>query len=151
MTRKITLSIIAFFIFLVVLTLTNANDKAFSDIVTFVSITTGFSVTALSIIATSDFSKSLYQKEVKGDNSQTLLHQLVNNFKTSIFIFTFNIVLILIYKLLDVKSFTVQISSHTFDLVKLFASIIWFFTSLSILKFIVLVTFFSNFVIKASR
>lgn len=151
MTKKIINNVLAIVIFLVVLFFTNSNDKAFSDIVTFVSISTGFCVTALSIIATSDFSKKLYQKEVQGDNSQTLLHQLVHNFKSSIFIFTTTVILILIYKLIDIETYNVRIDNHNLNLIKIVATLIWYFTCVSIIKFVKLVKLFAHFVIKSAR
>lgn len=56
------------------------NSATFGHILTFLSITTGFTITALSIIATSNFSKDLYKKEAPDDNSKSLLHQLVGKF-----------------------------------------------------------------------
>lgn len=78
-------NILTIALFAIVILFAKPGDKAFSDIVTFISIATGFSITSLSIIATSTFSKNLYQKEDSKDRSKTLLHVLVGNFKNSIF------------------------------------------------------------------
>jgi len=151
MTKKIINNSISLLLFIIIYFYAIPNDKAFSDIVTFISISTGFCVTALSIIATSDFSKSLYQKEVKGDNSKTLLHQLVGSFKYSVFIFTATICIILLYKLIDPKTCILHILNKPFDWVKIFVSFIWYLTSVSIIRFIILVKLFAQFVIKSAN
>lgn len=142
---------LSFALFVIVMIFANPNDKAFSDIVTFISIAAGFSITSLSIIATSTFSRNLYLKENPKDRSQTLLHVLVGNFKNSIFFFTFTVCLILFYKQIDLLSYPVCISTHSFDLVKIFASCIWYFTVLSIVRFVFLVNIWGKFVLQTAR
>ena len=78
------------------------NSKTFENILTFMSVTIGFSITALSIIATSSFAKDLYKQEAPKDNSKTLLHQLVGKFSNATIAFTTAITLILIYSFQDV-------------------------------------------------
>jgi hypothetical protein len=137
--------------FALVMIFANPSDNAFSDIVTFISIAAGFSITSLSIIATSSFSKYLYQKENPKDRSQTLLHVLVGNFKKSIYFFTFTVCLILLYKYIDLCSYTICIRTYSFDLIKLFASCIWYFTILSIVRFVYLVNILGKFVLQSAR
>lgn len=62
----------AIVIILLIAKLDYANTKAFDYIITFLSIATGFNVTALSIVANSQFSSRLYAIEAKDDNSKTL-------------------------------------------------------------------------------
>lgn len=144
-------NILSIVTFTIVMVFSKASDKAFSDIVTFISIATGFSITSLSIIATSNFSKNLYKLENPKDNSKTLLHVLVGNFKNSIFFFTFTISIILIYKYIDIEHLYFCIMEHNFDLIKIFSSIIWYFTLLSIVRFIILVNIFGKFVLQTAK
>lgn len=144
-------NIISVAAFALVMVFAQPSDKAFSDIVTFISIATGFSITSLSIIATSSFSRNLYLKENPKDRSQTLLHVLVGNFKNSIFFFTFTISLILLYKYIDLCHYYFSIRTYSFDLIKLFASCIWYFTILSIVRFLFLVNIFGQFVLQSAR
>ncbi|WP_146171788.1 hypothetical protein [Flavobacterium magnum] len=128
------------------------NNAALDVIATFLSITTGFTITALSIIATSPFSKFLYSVESANDNSKTLLHKLVDNFRISTFLFITTIGLIIAFNFLP-KEFTGKIyqfyfcSFSTADLLK---SIIFYFTILSFLSFILLFHTFSKFVTKSA-
>ena len=60
-------NILSIVVFAVVMIFANPSDKAFSDIVTFISIAAGFSITSLSIIATSNFSRNfklLYKSDI---------------------------------------------------------------------------------------
>ncbi|MBF9254642.1 hypothetical protein I2I11_15160 [Pontibacter sp. 172403-2] len=137
--------------FAIVMIFAKPSDKAFSDIVTFISIAAGFSITSLSIIATSTFSKNLYLKENPKNRSQTLLHVLVGNFKNSIFFFTFTVCLILIYKYIDFPNYTISIRTYSFDLIKLFSGFIWYFTILSMVRFVLLVNIFGQFVLQTAK
>ena len=144
-------NIISIASFAIAIKFAKQSDKAFSDIVTFISIAAGFSITSLSIIATSSFSKSLYLKENSKNRSQTLLHVLVGNFKNSLFFFTFTICLILIYKYIDLCNYAIFIKTYSFDLIKIFSGCIWYFTFLSIVRFIILVNIFGRFVLQSAR
>ena len=127
------------------------NSKAFESIITFLSITTGFTITALSIMANSIFSKQLYQIEEDKDNSKTLLHTLVYQFKNSTLLFVATIALILLYYFIDDKEIiwkTVAILNYNFSFPIILKSIIWYLTILSFLNFIKLLLLFSKFVIK---
>jgi len=131
------------------------NTGAFDTISTFLSISTGFSITALSIIATSSFSKNLYQLEDKKDNSKTLLHVLVNQFKLSALIFIVTIGLILLFKFIPIKEDCIftdcifTIKSYKVSLDILLKSTIWYMTLISFYEFIKLFKTFSKFVIKS--
>ena len=144
-------NILTVVLFAIVFYFAKPGDKAFSDIVTFISIATGFSITSLSIIATSPFSRNLYLKEDKNDRSKTLLHVLVGNFKNSIFYFTFTVSLILLYKHFDILTYIVCVKTYSLDIIKIFSSFIWYFTILSIVRFIYLVNIFGQFVLQSAR
>tara|TARA_Y100000385_G_scaffold142830_1_gene148145 strand:+ start:1771 stop:2034 length:264 start_codon:yes stop_codon:yes gene_type:complete len=58
------------------------NDKAFGIISDFLAIMTGFTITALSIIATSKFSSELYGIEDEKDNYKLCYIHLFQSLKT---------------------------------------------------------------------
>lgn len=129
------------------------NSNAFDTVATFLSITIGFTITALSIIATSSFSKELYKTEDEKDNSKTLLHVLINLFKTSTLIFISTIGLILAYKFIVIPKkvdpiFFIKSYPITFSI--LLKSTIWCLTIISFYFFIRLFETFSKFVIKTA-
>lgn len=126
------------------------NDSAYSSILTFLSIIAGFSITALSIIATSDFSKELYSKESEKNNSLTLLHELIYIFKNSTLLFITTIILILLYEFLpELKQVLITIKSCQITVAILMKGIIWYLTILCFATFIYLLTTFSKFVLKS--
>lgn len=128
------------------------NSATFGHILTFLSITIGFTITSLSIIATSNFSKDLYKKEAPEDNSKSLLHQLVGKFEKSTLTFASGIVLILVYSLIEpvtIKEcsfFNTDISFKT-----ILSGLIWFVTFWSIWLFLDLLKMFSKFVIQSAK
>lgn len=130
-----------------------ANDKAFETITIFLSITTGFTITALSIIATSKFSKQLYQIEDDTDNSRTLLHKLVRQIQFSSLIFVSTIGLILLYQFLpnapEWSSF--RFIGYDLDLKIILNSTIWVMVIFAFYEFIKIFNMFSNFVIQAAK
>lgn len=129
------------------------NATAFDTIATFLSITIGFTITALSIIATSSFSKELYETEDEKDNSKTLLHVLINLFKTSSFIFITTIGLILVYKFfptIKTAEATFFIKSYPITFFVILKASIWCLTIISFYYFIRLFETFSKFVIKTA-
>lgn len=131
------------------------NATAFDTIATFLSITIGFNITALSIIATSSFSKELYKIEDEKDNSKTMLHILINLFKSSTLIFISTIGLILVYKFFPIKKTEeakIFIKSYPIRFLIILKAFIWCLTIISFYYFIRLFETFSKFVIKtASR
>lgn len=128
------------------------NSSTFAHILTFLSVTTGFTITALSIIATSSFSKDLYKNEAPNDNSKTLLHQLVGKFEKSTLTFATAITLILIFSFIEpielrnYKFWNTQISIKS-----ILSSVIWFLTFLAIWFFIDLLKMFTKFVIQSAK
>ncbi len=128
------------------------NSAAFGHILTFLSVTTGFTMTALSIIATSNFSKDLYKKEAPDDNSKSLLHQLVGKFEESTLTFVAAIVLILLYSFIEPATikewsfFNTVISFKT-----ILSGLIWFLTFWSIWLFLGLLKMFSKFIIQSAK
>lgn len=153
MIKKIlkTNNIFSFGLFIVLLIFVKPGDKVFSDIVTFISIGCGFSITSLSIIATSPFSRKLYLTQDPKDNSRTLLHILVGHFKNSIFYFTTTVCLILIYKYVDCAGYTKDIWMFKINFIKCFAGLIWYFTIQSVIRFVFLVNAFANFVLQTAK
>lgn len=129
------------------------NSDAFGNIATFLSITTGFTITALSIIATSSFANKLYQLEDENDNSKTLLHNLVGKFKSATFLFIATIAIILFFSFLDKKPCSweiMHIKSYGYIFPDLIKGIVWYFTIISLFSFIRLLSLFAKFVIKSA-
>ena len=127
------------------------NIPAFESISTFLSITTGFTITALSIIATTPFSKELYKIEDRKNNSKTLLHVLIDQFKTSTLIFITTIGMILVYKFIPHQQKTLfTIKTYPISLGIILKSSIWYLTIISFASFIKLFNTFSKFVIKSA-
>lgn len=150
MNKKSTIKLFFFVLIVVLLTLiTKTNQTAFNEIITFISIAIGFSITSLSIIATTKFANNLYKKESKKDNSKTLLHELVDKFRNSIYLFTLTICVILIAKLVTVEEYKIAIIN--IDLVEILTNICWSITIIAIYEFIELFNLFSKYVIKSAK
>ena len=150
-TAKIYIQIIvSFFSILLFSTKWNFDNAiAFDTIATFLSITIGFTITALSIIATSSFSRNLYNLQDRNNNSRTLLHILVSQFRTSTFIFVFTIAWIIIYKFLPTQSCPIiLIKGYQITFQIIIKAIIWYLTIISFLTFLKLFYTFSKFVTK---
>ena len=127
-------------------------SATFGHILIFLSITTGSTITALSIIATSNFSKDLYKKEAPNDNSKSLLHQLVGKFEKSMLTFSSAIILILIYLIIEPATIKEYSFFKTVISVKtILSGLIWFLTSRSIWLFFELIKMFSKFVIQSAK
>lgn len=128
------------------------NSSAFQHILTFLSIALGFTITALSIIASSNFSKSLYRKESEKDNSKTQLHELTNKFKNSTFSSVTTIVLILVYSFVKpIHTCPIFFWETKISLISVLSGSIWVFTSISIWSFIRVFKLFSLFVIQSAK
>jgi len=147
------IKVIGFIVSLLVITIFGNfnNDTAFGIISDFLAILTGFTITALSIIATSKFSSELYLIEDESDNSKTLLHILVSNFKKSSLTFIGTISLILIYKYFEgvnMEIFTIY--SKSISIRTILKSLIWLMTLVSLIRFVFLINMFSKFVVKSA-
>ncbi|RYJ52804.1 hypothetical protein V5J73_02290 [Flavobacterium sp. KS-LB2] len=131
----------------------NLNNKAFEVVATFLSITTGFSITALSIIATSPFSKNLYNQESSKNNSKTLLHELVDRFKTSMILFIATICLIVLLNLYPEKYIPTifKVFETEITTMAILKSFVLYFSILSLISFVILFNTFSKFVIKSGK
>lgn len=146
------LSILLKIILLIVLILfsntSNPFDKAFSDIITFISLAIGFCITSLSILATSTqiVTADLVHR-LKG-NELSLFEELVRIFKKSILYFTLTICLILMYKYLEPNFLIWTLFKLKIDLMAKLAGVIWSLTIISILSFGILMNFFLNYVSK---
>lgn len=148
---SIILSTIVIFIFSTYLHL-DKTDLAFGHIITFLSIITGFCITALSIIATSNFAKELYKQEDQKNNSKTLLHNLIDAFKNCILSSSITIVLIIFsYYVSDIVFCKLIFLNTYISFETVIIGTIWYFTIFSIIKFIKLVTLFSKFVIQNAK
>jgi hypothetical protein len=147
---KIFISVFAISFFAINL---NLNDKAFDVVATFLSITTGFSITALSIIATSPFSKNLYNQESNKDNSKTLLHELVDKFKTSVILFITTICLIVLLNLYPEQYLPsiFKVCKTQITTTEILKSLILYFSILSLISFVILFNTFSKFVVKSGK
>ena len=131
----------------------NLNNKAFDVVATFLSITTGFTITALSIIATAPFSKNLYEQESKKNNSKTLLHELVDIFKISMILFIVTISLITLLNLFteEYPATSITIFKNKITTLEILKSLILYLSILSLISFINLLNTFSKFVIKSGK
>lgn len=143
--------LIAVILIPVFMTLLNFNNcEAFSSILTFLSIVSGFSITALSIIATSNFSKELYKIESEINNSRTLLHELIDLFQNSTLLFISTIILILLYQFFNNIDYTLfYLYKFEISIKVILKSIIWCLTIFSFMAFINLLLNFSKFIIKS--
>ncbi len=142
------LYIAVFFLFLTIWKI--KETEILNSIVTFLSITTGFTITALSIIATSKFSQILYSMESEEDNSKTLLHELVDKFKSATKIFLITIALILLFPFVAIyDAYYFYLFSYCIEPSDIIKSIVFSLTILSFYKFISLLILFSKFVIKS--
>lgn len=127
------------------------NENVIGIISTFISISIGFTITALSIIATSSFSKELYRIEDENDNSKTLLHNLINQFKIATLIFLLTQLFILLFNIYPKDSKGLDFNfGFDFNTLNILNSCIWYSTFVSILIFYKLFNTFSKFVIKTS-
>lgn len=153
MLKKILMIFVSLLIILLFAIKLNLNIKAFDVIATFLSITTGFTITALSIIATSPFSKNLYNQESKKNNSKTLLHELVDNFKVSMLFFIVTISLITFINLFPEKYVfrKFEIIQFSISVNEILKSTILYFSVLSLISFIILFNTFSKFVVKSGK
>lgn len=153
MLKKILVIICSFIIIFIFSMNVDLNIKAFDVVATFLSITTGFTITALSIIATSPFSKNLYDLESRKNNSKTLLHELVDKFKISMILFIVTISLIVVLNLypekyVDTKFVIIKSNISEIEILK---STILYSSILSLISFIRLFNTFSKFVIKSGK
>jgi len=151
--RTSVIFLLVFFLFFLFVTVFDFdNDEVFSSILDFLSIMTGFSITALSIIAVSKFSKELYKIEDSKDNSMTLLHRLVHKFKVSTMLYIFTIFFILLYGFLPQKKpVIVAIGDFEIYISVFIKGLVWSFTILCLYKFVELFWMFSDFVIKSVK
>jgi hypothetical protein len=140
------------------------NDKAHDSIIAFLSIGVGFCVTAISLLASSNFSKKLYSIESRKNNSMTLFHEFIAKFKKTFGLCILTILIVFIYKFLSTENQTpatadVYLLFHYYKLelnfyffkvsiVRSFNALIWFFLSLSLISFTEVVNLFVAYVEK---
>lgn len=126
------------------------NDKSFEIIATFLSIFIGFCFTALSIITTAKFSKTLFKIESKESNNKTLLHELIDEFRFAILNSTFCIILIILYFSFQQNFDLFFVAEINFSLKSLLSAFIVLFTFISFYYFFNLLSKFLKFIIKES-
>lgn len=124
------------------------TKDALPNIVTFISITIGFCITALSIIANSPFSKKLYAIEDEKNNSKTLLHTLITKFKEAILLFTITIACILVYYFLEKNNSSFSLFKHSFTYTQLTQAFIWNFTIFSFYELVSVLNLLSKFIVR---
>jgi hypothetical protein len=130
------------------------NHSEFGYILTFLSIVTGFTITSLSIISISTFSKHLYNQEVPNDNSRTLLHQLVGKFEELILISVLTITLIFIFYFIEPITISIfkeySIYNVPISIKKILSGSIWCLNFWTIFLFTKLLKMFSKFVVQSA-
>lgn len=124
----------------------NSSDRAFSDIITLISIAIGFFITSLSILSKSpQIIKANKEYKTKG-NSPSLFESLIVKFKEAIFYFILTLCIILLYKYIEPNTTIISIYIYKIDLLAKLAGIIWCLTIISIMTFVVLINFLLNFI-----
>lgn len=126
----------------------NINYKSFEVIATFLSIFIGFCFTALSIVSTSKFSKKLFQLESINNNSKTLLHELIDEFKYAIIYSSICIIQIIIYFTLDETDKYILFENSHITIKFLLSYLIILFTIISFFYYFKLVKNFLQFILK---
>lgn len=128
-----------------------SDDNFFTAVTTFSTITVGFTITSISIIANSSFSKKLYGIDSKANNSKSLLHELLDKFKQATFLFISTIILIFILYLFPKgsKGDNFDILSYTVNDIQIVKSLILLSTIVSVYEFTRLFSIFSRFVVKS--
>ncbi len=125
------------------------TSKAFSNIVTFISINIGFCITALSIIANSSFSKKLFSIQDSHDNSKTLLHILISRFISAIIVFLTTIAFVFIYDFVSMGELVnINIIGKHFTLTALIQAFVWYLTILSFYKLISVLALLGKFIVR---
>lgn len=129
------------------------SSASFEMMLSFMSITIGFSVTALSLVASSSFSKVLYGKSGKSNN-KTQLHDLIDLFKQANSLFLLNIMLIFFHSWFSqdwLKSVSVSVKGVVLNLSHLFGAIVWGLLILSIIVFFELFNMFCSYIIQEAK
>ena len=125
-------------------------DKAFDMIGVIFSVLIGFSITSLSIIATSKFSKRLYQIESSQNNSKTLLHEIVDKFYSNMTLYILTVVLIVFYLIIP-KSDIVLCEKLNLTIVNFLKSAIIVMTFQSLFSSKILLKYFKQFIVQAAK
>ena len=125
-------------------------DKAFDMIGVVFSVLIGFSITSLSIIATSKFSKRLYQIESSQNNSKTLLHEIVDKFYSNMTLYILTVVLIVFYLIIP-KSDIVLCEKLNLTIVNFLKSAIIVMTFQSLFSSKILLKYFKQFIVQAAK
>jgi hypothetical protein len=131
-------------IYLLSLTPVVCLEDYYSLIFTFQSIIIGFTVTSLSIIVSSPFSKKLYKSQSKVNNSETLLHEFLHEILFATIIFIVPLLLILLH--IIIKDLNIN-----YIIYGIYNSTIFVFTLLSLAYFIKLIIRIKDFVLQSAK
>lgn len=129
------------------------SSASFEMMLSFMSITIGFSVTALSLVASSSFSKVLYGKAGKSNN-KTQLHDLIDLFKQANSLFLVNIMLIFLHSWFNqewLESVSFSLKVVVVNLGHLFEAIVWGLLILSVIIFFRLFNMFCSYIIQEAK
>jgi hypothetical protein len=150
---KLVYFLLSIFIIVSITFLNFDNDKVFDEIVTFIAILVGFSITSLTIIANSQFSKHLIHLDDADNNSKSLLHNLLDKFKWSTLIFILTVAAIFIYNFIgtNIQFVSHHLCGYTFSFKGLLNAIVWYLTLWSFIKFIQLFKMIRQFVIQSAK
>ena len=129
----------------------NISQNTLGIIATALSIMLGFTVTALSIIGTSKFSKELYRLETE-NNSQSMLHELINLFQRNMKIYIASIGAVITYSyFFDNEIYLIDLENCKFSLNQILNGIVFTLVLLSFYKFWILIKTFGQFIIQEAR
>jgi hypothetical protein len=129
-----------------------ANEQ-FEMMIGFMSITIGFSVTALSVFASSSFAKELYKRSGKSNN-KTQLHEFIDLFKSANLLFITNIALIFSHSLFSKTWLEQPIVIFKENYIKPempFEALIWGLLTFSIYQFCQLFILFCKYIIQSAK
>ncbi len=106
----------------------NFNFSIIGDIITFLSVIFGFYVTSLAIFATSQFVSGLYKVTDKKNDSYTLLHTLINNYKFGLIVVLISLVYFILAGLFIKPDINDQVSLGYFATIPFIALLVLNFT-----------------------
>lgn len=126
---SVLISVLTFYISMKYLEIKN-YEQIFDIIFTYLSITIGFMITSITIIASSSYSIILYKKQDPKDNSKTLLHVIIGKFKTTIIFFIFPMAMIIVHSVIPWENIN-MIVTNFYDTI-IFLLTLWTFPILVI-------------------
>lgn len=125
------------------------KDYKFEEVLTFLSIVLGFTFTGMTLISGSEFSRKLYNRESKSNNSLTQLHELVEIYYFNAKLFIVNSVLIILFELFNKHLMLTDFIIVKIDFYKLGYISIVYLTLINCYNFYRLIKLFKNQVIQS--